>query len=85
MGIVNDPNAPFVSDDGIVNKLMGCALEYDLEIMIVGQDCDMTSDLMKRIQELDRFTIVKQCVAAPIKTRNHVNGEGPRGRWGRLL
>ena len=83
-GIVNDPLARLTED--AVDQLIRIADELGHKILIIGPDCDMDSEEMRRIVESARFEIFQQPSLERINLKEfkHQQGSGPRNRWGAL-
>lgn len=84
-GIVNDPNVTPMTTEEQVEKIRYYAEAHDLTVMIVGDDCDMNSELMRMLNMTGTFTIVQDVARKPkLKQHHHNIGDGPRNRWGKI-
>lgn len=84
-GMVNDPNATPMTTEEQAEKLQYYAKAHGLDVIIVGGDCDMNSDLMQMLRMTGTFTIVQDAARKPkFKQHHHNIGDGPRNRWGKI-
>lgn len=84
-GIVNDPNATPMTTEQQVEKIQYYAKAHDLTVIVTGEDCDMSSELMQMLRMTGTFTIVQDDARKPkLKERHHNSGGGPRNRWGKI-
>lgn len=83
VGIINDASASVRPDQ--LEAMIEIADRYGLKILLVGQDCDMESELMEGLKLSEKFTIIRQFDIADKPHRIVQNqGDGPRNRWGAL-
>lgn len=83
IGIVNDPSASIRPDQ--LEVMIELADKHGFKILLVGQDCDMESELMKGIQLSEKFTIIRQLgIANEPQCIMQARVDGPRNRWGAL-
>lgn len=84
-GIVNDPNATPMTAEEQVERFRHYAIAHGPTVMIVGDDCDMNSDLMQMLKMTGTFTIIQDAARKPkLKQQHHNIGDGPRNRWGKI-
>lgn len=82
IGIVGALAGAIVTDEyqAIIEK----AKEYGLEIIVVGHDHDMGSELMRKLIQSGKFQITRQEVGILKRQTHHDRSRGPRDKWGKL-
>lgn len=83
-GIVNAPGTPTLSEEDQFRSFVKAAEQYGVNIITVGDDFDMESNLMRRLISSGKFVIRRQSVKVYQPEPDQPKGFGPRNRWGNL-
>lgn len=83
IGIINDPSSPRLSINEQFQLIIETAKSHGLNVITVGHECDMDSELMKKLIESNKFIIIGKCAPTRKRERFHAKSCGPRDKWGK--